>query len=177
MNDDILQPAEGAEPLYEPAETEPSVSESAAPTAEVPAAEMQEASPSREEEAAALQAEINRLREELAGRDAFYERMARESEELYSLYPEADPHTLPDSVWEDVRRGIPIAAAYALSERRRACEAQKAEEANRNNSRRSSGAIEATAQEYYSPGEVRSMSASEVRKNYTNIMRSMQKWH
>ncbi len=138
---------------------------------------VKEAERSYEEQAAALQAEIDRLREELAGRDAFYERMAKESEELYSLYPDADPHMLPDSVWEDVRRGIPIAAAYALSERRRTLAAQKAEECNRNNSRRSCGAIESTVQDYYSPGEVRNMSAAEVRKNYTNIMRSMQKWH
>ncbi len=135
--------------------------------------------PSREPECETdlLRAEVKRLQEELAERDALNERMANESEELYSLYPDADLRSLPDSVWEDVRRGIPLAAAYALAERRRFCTAQKAEASNLRNRRRSAGALDPTESDYFSPAEVRSMTAAEVKRNYTNIMRSMQKWH
>ena len=74
-------------------------------------------------------------------------------------------------------QGIPIAAAYALFERRRFTTEQKALEYNHANARRSSGSLEPTAPDYYSPAEVRAMSQSEVRANYDKIMRSMQKWH
>lgn len=124
-----------------------------------------------------LLAEIERLKAELAQRDAMAERLAREGEEFHALYPDANMQDLPDSVWQDVGRGIPIAAAYALFERRRFTTEQKALEYNHANARRSSGSLEPTAPDYYSPAEVRAMSQSEVRANYDKIMRSMQKWH
>ena len=123
-----------------------------------------------------LLAEITRLREELARRDSMTERFAKEGEEFRSLYPGTDMQTLPDSVWNDVKRGIPLAAAYALAERRRYCTEQKALEYNKENLKRSSGSLEPTEPDYYSPAEVRAMSQNEVRANYDKIMRSMQKW-
>ena len=124
-----------------------------------------------------LLSEIERLKTELAQKDAMAERLAREGEEFHALYPDANMQDLPDSVWQDVGRGIPIAAAYALFERRRYTTEQKALEYNHANARRSSGSLEPTAPDYYSPAEVRAMSQSEVRANYDKIMRSMQKWH
>ena len=124
-----------------------------------------------------LMNEIERLKAELAQKDAMAERLAREGEEFHALYPDANMQDLPDSVWQDVGRGIPIAAAYALFERRRYTTEQKALEYNHANARRSSGSLEPTAPDYYSPAEVRAMSQSEVRANYDKIMRSMQKWH
>lgn len=123
-----------------------------------------------------LLAEIARLREELARRDTMAERFAKEGEEFRSLYPGTDLQDVPDSVWNDVKRGIPLAAAYALAERRRYCTEQKALEYNQENLKRSSGSLEPTEPDYYSPAEVRAMSQNEVRANYDKIMRSMQKW-
>lgn len=105
------------------------------------------------------------------------ERFAREGEEFRALYPETDLQNIPDSVWNDVRRGIPLAAAYALAERRHYCTELKANEYNLTNRMRSSGSLEPTEPEYFSPAEVRAMSQSEVRANYQKIMRSMQKWN
>ena len=54
---------------------------------------------------------------------------------------------------------------------------QKAEEINRRNAERSAGrAGTSTAPEYYSPDEVRAMSAHEVRENYQKIRAPMKRW-
>ncbi len=124
-----------------------------------------------------LRDELKRLREVLAERDAFFERIGRECEEFGSLYPDTALSSLPDRVWEDVKRGIPVAAAFALSERRRAVRNATAAKSNLENNERSSGALTPTEVEYFSPSEVRAMSQAEVRANYQKIMRSMQKWH
>ena len=124
-----------------------------------------------------LRGELIRLKNELAARDEMLTRIGTECEEFRQLYPEKTLSDLSDGVWEDVRRGVPIAAAFALAERRRQLTEQKAAESNLVNGRRSAGAINGTENEYFSPAEVRAMSQAEVRDNYQKIMRSMQKWH
>ena len=86
-------------------------------------------------------------------------------------------------MWEDVPsstsvgQGIPLSAAYALYEKRSCMDRLYAEEINRQNSQRSAGRAGLyTKGEYFSPDEVRSMSASEVRANYKKIRESMKKW-
>ena len=132
---------------------------------------------SSEDRLECLRNELTQLRAEIAARDELLARIGGECEEFRMLYPDTALSALPDSIWEDVRRGIPIAAAWALSERRRMLTAQKAEEYNRLNDARSSGALTGTEPDYFSPTEVRAMTQSEVRANYQKIMRSMQKWH
>lgn len=54
----------------------------------------------------------------------------------------------------------------------------KADEINRRNAARSAGRAGTNASpEYYSPEEVRAMSAHEVRENYQKIRASMKRWH
>jgi len=124
-----------------------------------------------------LRAELTKVREELAEQKAFWERVGNECAEFCELFPTVSLAALPDGVWKDVGRGIPLAAAYALSERRRAVTEAAAKKSNAENRQRSSGALCATEEGYFSPAEVRAMSRDEVRKNYQNIMYSMQKWH
>ena len=93
------------------------------------------------------------------------------------LYPQTPLSSLPDNVWQDVKQGIPLAAAYALAERRRAYTEALASSTNEQNKKCSAGAISSTENEYFSPSEVRAMSQGEVRANYQKIMRSMQKWN
>ena len=124
-----------------------------------------------------LERELAELRELLAQRDAQAARMEAEMEEFSALYPQVAIQSLPDSVWADVGRGIPISAAYALAERKRFCAEALAAKSNQSNKERSSGALSGTESDYFSPSEVRSMSPSEVRSNYKKIMYSMQKWH
>lgn len=125
----------------------------------------------------ALEDELASLKKELLARKAETARVESEFDELLSLYPNASLSEIPDSVWDDVRRGIPIAAAYAVAERRAFLVREKAKQCNLENKSRSSGAVSGTSNDYYTPGEVRMMSAEEVRSNYSKIINSMKKWH
>lgn len=146
-----------------------------AAVAEEEAAEMTDA-PSPEEELTRLREELAELRREIAGHREEVERIGKECAEFRTLYPGVTADDLPDDALEDMRRGLPLAAAYALSERRRVITLQQADESNRSNRLRSSGAVERKDSGYFSPDEVRSMSREDVRKNYRSILLSMQKW-
>lgn len=129
-----------------------------------------------EDQLDSLRNELKQLRAELNARDGFLTRIGNECEEFRTLYPDTPLSALPDSVWNEVSHGVPIAAAYALFERRRALTEEKAEVYNQANEARSSGALKATDPDCFSPAEVRAMSQDEVRANYQKIMRSMQDW-
>ncbi len=124
-----------------------------------------------------LRAEIERLRRQLDEQQKSFERMSREVAEFSELFPEKDLSSLPGEVWENVRRGMPLAAAYAYEAARRDKIARYAAEVNAKNRECSAGHIDGRGgTDYFSPAEVRSMSASEVRNNYTKILDSMKLW-
>lgn len=121
----------------------------------------------------ALRAEAEALRAELAAE----RRVSEELREFCALYPETPATAIPDAVWEKVKGGIPLAAAYALHERRQLCTRQAAEAAQADGRVRSAGAVEGGAAEMpYTPAEVRAMSPEEVRRNYSTIIASMKRW-
>lgn len=126
-------------------------------------------------ELAELREEITRLRTELQERIR-PERFAGECEEFRTLYPDVPLSALPDEVWENVRQGIPIAAAFALAQRRKLCTLRQAEESNQRNRLRSTGAVRKEKSSYFTPEEVRAMTPEEVHENYRCILTSMQKW-
>lgn len=107
-----------------------------------------------------------------------YEQTVKEYKEFSELFPEATIDSLPDSVTNDVRAGVPLAAAYALYRYRREANEAKAVAANEKNKERSF-AVKSNdaADSYFSPTEVREMSASEVQANYSKIIDSMSHWH
>ena len=123
-----------------------------------------------------LRDELIALREELAVERARHERRSREYEEFCRLYPDVPLADCPDTVWREVERGTPLAAAYALEERRRALIAARAAQTNAQNRQRSSGCVKDAQGDFFTPDEVRSMSQSEVRTNLSKIMQSMKKW-
>ncbi len=129
-----------------------------------------------EEQLRQLRDELRELRAEMAQKDAILSRMGDECAEFHTLYPKTPLSSVPDDVWRDVKQGVPLAAAYALAERRRAYTEALADSTNKKNEKCSTGAVTPTENEYFTPGEVRAMSQSEVRANYQKIMRSMQKW-
>ena len=127
-----------------------------------------------------LRSELKQLREELSLRDARMqqeERIGREFAEFCELYPDVPVSSLSPAVWQDVEKGAPLAAAYALAEKRKAVSLRKAMESNTNNRTRSAGAVKNAETVEFSPAEVRAMTSQEVRANLSKIMRSMQKWH
>lgn len=125
----------------------------------------------------ALRGELTRMEQRLQMQEKRFAALGRECEEFNALYPEIPLSSLPESVWEATREGVPLAAAYALEERRRIRSEEKARESNLRNRQRSTGELRPAANDFFSPAEVRSMSTAEVRANYQSIMRSMQKWH
>lgn len=151
------------------------------PTGE-PTAEETEAADEAESDSAheleALRAEVESLKAQLNEERALYSRVNAECNEFARLYPEVPLSSLSEDIWESVKRGVPIAAAYALEERRAAVANMKASAVNDNNRRLSSGSVDRrTAEEYFSPDEVRAMTPGEVRANYSKIISSMSKWH
>ena len=135
------------------------------------------ADPTDSAELSRLREELTRLREELARKESVSFRLGRECAEFRDLYPETPLSSVPDEVWNAVRDGVPLPAAFALAERRRERLEQAAKDSNRRNLARSSGELGQEAPGYFSPEEVRRMSRDEVRENYSNILLSMQKWH
>jgi hypothetical protein len=121
--------------------------------------------------------EVRRLLEERDKHLARLERLEREYTEFAILYPEVSLASIPPDVQEAVASGTPLAAAYALSERRHQLEQAQAAQINHTNRMRSSGALRSTENLEFSPAEVRAMTPEEVRENLPKIMRSMQKWN
>lgn len=105
------------------------------------------------------------------------------SEELLPIEPPQDPpvesptenHTPEEMPWASELASL-RSELSALREELAA--RQKADEINRRNASCSAGrAGTNTAPEYFSPEEVRAMSAHEVRENYQRIRASMKRWH
>lgn len=142
------------------------------------AVEAAENSPSEPDEIRALRSELDELKLQLDQSRAMYDRLHAECMEFSQLYPDVPLSTVPDNIWASARAGIPLAAAYALSERKESMARAKAMDINSKNNERSSGALSsAKTEEFFSPAEVRAMSAAEVRANYAKIITSMSKWH
>ena len=136
--------------------------------------QIDEGETSAETELEALRAEVQKLKAEIENT----KRLETELLDFTEVFPEQDIRTIPDEVWQNVRKGNSLAAAFALFERKKAHLEAKATEVNQINAYRSSGrAGSDTASEFFSPDDVRAMSQSEVRANYSRIIESMKKWN
>ena len=131
-----------------------------------------------EESIDTLKAKLAALKSEYDEKKRAIERMSAELGEFSALFPERSVDSIPDSVWKDVKDGIPLAAAYALYEKKTALRAEAARNANSKNGELSTGSIgRESTESFYTPDEVRAMSRTEVRKNYSKIIESMKKWN
>ena len=187
---DIECPVEEEAASQTSAETEDSIEEDTADEADCPLDEtnaLEESTCDEEVEDVklpeipdtdALLAENSRLRTELETAQALHARMADELGEFHTLFPEVTTAAIPESIWEQVRRGVPLAASYALYEKKREIAMRHAEEINAQNSRLSAGQAGVnTSSEYFTVDEVNRMSHAEVRANYEKIRESMKKWN
>lgn len=127
-----------------------------------------------EDDTSALRAEIERLQGEVTRLSDLQARSRQELEEFCSLFPGVSVTGLPEEVRKQVDGGVPLAAAYALFEKRESMR----QDATKKSAERSWHGMKDTSPdgEYYSPAEVRSMSQKEVHKNYKKIMESMKHW-
>lgn len=155
---------------------DPAADPEAPPQSPDPDPEADAADPEPASELERLRGELNRLRGEMAAQRRAFDRMGAECAEFCELYPTQSPTDLPDEVWESMRRGVPLAAAFALYERRRTMIEEAARAQDEQNRSRSTGGVEVSRGGYLSPDEVRSMTPAEVKANYQSILLSMQKW-
>ncbi len=129
---------------------------------------------------AKLEATIVELKNKITELEAMrsaQERILEEIGDFTALFPEAKIEDIPESVWESVKSGVSLSASYALYTRRLEAEAARIAQINSANASSSAGkAGKNTANEYFSPDEVRKMSRSEVHANYSKIKESMKKW-
>ena len=129
--------------------------------------------------------EIRRLKDDIEALRAELEAKKKESERIFSElaefavnFPKRTMECIPNEVWERVKNGISLSDAYSHYEKKREADESVINELNRINAERSSGAISSAADGgYYSPDEVKKMTANEVKKNYNLIIESMKKWN
>lgn len=96
---------------------------------------------------------------------------------LFEIFPNLDVDEIPDEVLERCESGKGLAGEYALyymrEEKKRAEQKEKEEE----NLKSAPPDVKNSSEElYFTPDDVRGMSRSEIRSNYKNIMKSMERW-
>ena len=129
--------------------------------------------------------EIKHLKDEIEALKSALEAKKKEQERIFAglaefamNFSKVSMDSIPDEVWESVKNGASLSDAYSLYEKKREADESIVREVNRINAERSSGAISSAADGgYYSPDEVRKMTAYEVKKNYKLIIESMKKWN
>lgn len=129
---------------------------------------------------AELNERIASLTKELEAYKQAKERQDRISEQLNEfseLFPNIAPSAVPAEVWESVKNGNTLAAAYAVYEKRTTEAARRIEQINAKNAGNSAGAAgKNSSEEFFSADEVRKMSPAQVRANFAKIRRSMETW-
>ena len=121
-----------------------------------------------------LKAELEGYKSAIAQQEA----IAAQINEFSELFPKISVRSIPESVWDDVKKGNSLAAAYSIYERRITEAARRIERINAKNAEKSAGvAGKNLTPEFFSADDVRKMSPSEVRANYAKIRRSMEKWN
>ena len=128
---------------------------------------------SKADELDALRAEIAALKEALSKKSAEADMIKGQLGEF-----NVSPEDIPEEVWESVAVGGSLAAAYALYHRKEQLRRNRVRELNDKNAELSTGKVGVdSAKEYFTPSDVRAMSRSEVRANYSKILNSMKKWN
>ena len=94
------------------------------------------------------------------------------TDEFRTLYPALAEGDIPDAVWDEVKKGVPLCAAYALAEHR----AAKAARMSGHEAGTWHSLSGGTDEGLFSPAEVRAMTQYEVRRNYDRILESMKRW-
>ena len=133
------------------------------------------------DEVALLRAELEALRGELSKRDELdraNSRMNAELSEFSEYFPETELASIPDEIWEKVKRGASLSATYALYLRKNEERQKKIGDFNEKNRRMSAGSLlKGESEKYYSPSEVKRMTPAQVKSNYDDIIASMKHWN
>lgn len=125
-----------------------------------------------------LREEVASLKQALSQKIAEAEMIRGQLGEFSELFPNVAPENIPAEVWESITSGGSLAASYALYHRKEQLRRDRVRTLNNKNAELSTGKVGIdSAKEYFTPGEVRAMSRSEVHANYSKIINSMKKWN
>ena len=134
--------------------------------------------PDEADELEALRRENRRLKAERERK--ILERMGAssrtEAAALCTLFPECDAAALPGEVLADYGKGVPLDAAYALWDRKRALRELSERESDRLNAEASTGELTGDGQGdgSFTLDEIRRMPRNEVRRYLDRIYRSLE---
>ncbi len=125
-----------------------------------------------------LREEIRTLNERIAEKQAQTDKISAELGAFAEYFPEVELKSIPDEVWDEVKSGNSLASSYALYTHKTKRAEQIMQEQNEKNAYFSAGRVgKNTANEYFTPDDVKKMSGSEVKANYSKIIASMKKWN
>ncbi len=98
---------------------------------------------------------------------------------FHELFPEVTAKMIPKEVWEKVEQGESLAASFALYKVMQERENERIRKINEENAASAPPRIrhDGAEGEYFSPEMVKQMSQAEVRKNYNQILKSMDQWN
>lgn len=104
--------------------------------------------------------------------------LQEEIKRFRQLFPNVSADAIPESVWADMEKGIPLTYAYALHSLVGENSNAYANTVNDRNSRAAVPPITEGADEgELSMDEVENMSTAAVKKNFPRILRSISKWN
>ncbi len=106
------------------------------------------------------------------------EKMRKDIDLFHRLFPEVKAKDIPEEVWARVEAGESLAASFALYFVQRMKEEEHINSVNAANEKKAPPRIrhDGAEYDYFSPEAVKSMSRSEIKKNYDAILASMEKW-
>lgn len=98
---------------------------------------------------------------------------------FHTLFPDVPADKIPGAVWEAVEAGESLTAAYAVHFVQEMRDKERIERLNEENAKAAPPPVRHDGKEesYFSPEAVKAMSREEVRKNYQEILRSMDHWN
>lgn len=106
------------------------------------------------------------------------ERISKEIDRLWEMFPDFTLEQAPDELWELVQGGESLLGAYCILLAKANLEEQKANEKNQENSQKTPPPVKNSgdANQYFSREQVEKMTRDQVKKNYKQIIDSMKHW-
>lgn len=116
---------------------------------------------------------------EESAEDPAFSKMKEDISLFHSLFPDVDADEIPQEVWQKVEKGESLSASFALYFLMQKKEEEHIQKINEENEKKAPPKIKSDGAEsdYFSPEAVKSMSRSEIKKNYNKILSSMEKWN
>lgn len=103
--------------------------------------------------------------------------LSEQIKQFRSLFPDVAAEDIPESVWADMEKGIPLPHAYAFAMLNGGKEKDYAEGVNARNTKGAPPPVGESGEDgEISMEEVEAMSPKAVKKNFGRILRSIGKW-